>query len=404
MITNRLKGDAFTLRSFNSDSTWNAGAGTTLADGGLTELSPNLNCKQLEISGGTSNSIFLNYMEGDASFSNSAASFVFALKVPNGGNVTVSVGDDSVVSVAGTYQFPINASSPSINAEGVASPQWSIIRVLTDVFTTATPSLGITISIEKNQNETAYFSSPVLVPQMEFIQKNVALQYISSFLPQFMLEEDFYTTSPVDIPLHRFIDVAAGGIDAAVQKTLQMSYLDSVSGFSASDDTTKSTLVAPEVAGVNELLWLSKFVGTQPVTRFTSSQDIATDPFVLNSSVLDGDDTLRLTSYSSLNPPPFDEEEQRRLLQWQVDTRSFGFNAGTTSAIKEATKLMLVGDKTVSLVYDYSTNPFEIEIQTPWDETLGGDISLIGTSSQLVLEAVAKAKPIGVLLTHTMTA
>ncbi len=403
MITNRLSGDAFTLRSFNTVSTWNAGANTTIIDGGLTELSPNLNCKQLEISGNTTNSIFLAAMDGDASFSGSAALFVFAIKVPNGGVATVTVSDASVLSVSSVHQFPITASSSSINAEGVASPQWSIIRVLTSVFTSSTPSLEVTISVEKTLNEVIYFSSPVLVPQMEFIRENVALQYISGFLPQFMLEDDFSTVEPIDIPLHRFIDVATIGLDSAVTKALEISYIDKVSGLNQADTETQSTLVSPSVAETSELLWLSKFIGTKPVTRFASSQETATDPFVLDTSLLDSADTIRVTSYSSLNPPAFDETAQRELLEWQVSTRNFGFNAGTTEAIEEAAKLMLIGEKTVSLVYDYASEPFVIDIQTPWYETLGGDESLVGTSSQLVLEAAAKAKPIGVLLTHTMT-
>ena len=89
---------------------------------------------------------------------------------------------------------------------------------------------------------------------------------------------------------------------------------------------------------------------------------------------------------------------------WQVSTRNFGFNAGTDNAIKEAAKLMLIGTKTVSLTYDYITNPFEIQLNTPWYETLGADANQIGQSSTILLEAVQRAKPIGVLLTHVMTA
>ena len=65
---------------------------------------------------------------------------------------------------------------------------------------------------------------------------------------------------------------------------------------------------------------------------------------------------------------------------------------------------MLIGTKTVSLEYDYSTSPFEINILTRWDETFGGDEPLIGQSSPLVLEAISKARPLGVLVTHEMVA
>jgi len=41
---------------------------------------------------------------------------------------------------------------------------------------------------------------------------------------------------------------------------------------------------------------------------------------------------------------------------------------------------------------------------TRWDETFGADVSLIGQSSDLVLEAIAKARPLGVLVTHELVA
>jgi len=216
---------------------------------------------------------------------------------------------------------------------------------------------------------------------MEFANESTALGKVASLLPQFMLEDDFSITEPIDMPLMRFIDVCTVGLDSVINKTLDMSYLDAQDGKDEQSINTLSTLVNPRAAQVSDLLWLAKFVGTKPVTRFTSSTEEETDAFVLNSSELNSADTLRITSYSSLNPPVFDLEVQRDLLDWQVSTGSFGFNAGTTSAIEDSVKLMLIGNKTVNLDYDYSTNPFEIEIQTPWYETLGADETKIGESN-----------------------
>jgi hypothetical protein len=404
VISNRFTGDAFTLRSLNTNGFWTAGPGTTISDAGFTELTPALNCRQISLSGGLSNTIYIDPLPGDTSFHDARALFVFGLKAPNGGTVSVAIEDASVsLSIQQIYTYEITAASSSVNAEGVLSPQWSIIRVLTEEFTSPSPSIAINITVDKSVNETVYFTSPVLCPQMEFIQNNIALQYVSGFLPDFMLEDDFTTVAPIDIPLHRFIDISTGGLDDAVRETLQMAYLDTAMRNNDTSNATLSTIVSPEVTDVDRLLWISKFVGTKPVTRFTSSLEIDRDPFLLNSSLLDGEDGLRLTSYSDLNPPTFNAETQRELVQWQVETQSFGFKAGTTQAIEEAVKLMLVGDKTVSLIYDYSIHPFEITIETPWHETIGGDESMIGESSSLVLEAVQKAKPIGVKLTHVMT-
>ena len=405
MIVNRLTGDYFTLKSFGVSGTWRTGYSTIMADGGITELTPTLSCRQIELTGGVSNSIYIDALAGDASFKDTQACFVFAIKIPNGGTVSVSFEDDSIVSAPEVINFEISGATPSVNAQGVASPQWSIIRVISSTFTSNSPSLIIIITIAKNQDEAIYFTSPVLVPQLEFLSNNTALrENLLPMLPDFMLEDDFTTVEPIDMPLARFMDVATSGIDNVVKETLRMAYLDILLGRDESNNDTLSTWVDTQVANAEHLIWLCKFVGTKPVTRFASSQETITDPFLLDASALNSADTLRVTSYSALNPPPLDEEAQRNLLVWQVSTRNFGFNAGTDNAIKEAAKLMLIGTKTVSLTYDYITNPFEIQLNTPWYETLGADANQIGQSSTILLEAVQRAKPIGVLLTHVMTA
>lgn len=405
MIVNRLVGDYFTLKLFDVYGGWRHGYSTILSDGGVTELQPSLGCRQIKLSGGTSNSIYIDALPGDNSFFNARACFVFAIKIPSGGTVSVDLEDTSTIGAIDTYTFPINAASASVNAEGVASPQWSIIRVISEPFIDDNPAIKITISIAKNVDEDIYFTSPVLVPQFEFLNNNTALrEHLLPSLPDFMLEDDFATLEPIDAPLSRFIDIASIGIDQVLKEALSMAYLDIFLGRDESDNDTLSTWVDTEVAQSPNLIWLCKFVGSKPVTRFSSSQETLTDPFVLDTSVLDGDDTIRITSYSELNPPALDTAAQRDLLAWQVETRNFGFNAGTDSAIKEAAKLMLVGEKTVLLSYDYVNNPFEIEIQTPWYETLGADESQVGQSSSILLEAVQRAKPVGVVLTHVMTA
>lgn len=405
MIVNRLSGDYFTLKLFDVYGGWRHGYSTIMSDGGITELTPTLGCRQIKLTGGVNNSIYIDPLPGDSSFYDTRACFVFAVKIPSGGIVTVSFEDDSVIAAADTFSFTINAASPSVNAEGVASPQWSIIRALSSPFLNTNPSIKITVSIDKNVDEAVYFTSPVLVPQLEFLNNNTSLrEHLLPMFPDFMLEDDFETIEPIDMPLARFIDIASLGLDQVVTETLKMAYLDIFLGRDENDNATLSTWVDTQVANAANLIWLCKFVGTKPVTRFTSSQEIATDPFVLDDSELNSGDTIRVTSYSNLNPPALDIEAQRELLAWQVRTRSFGFNAGTNSAIIEAAKLMLVGEKTVSLSYDYITNPFEIEIQTPWYETLGADETQIGSASDILLEAVQRAKPIGVVLTHVMTA
>lgn len=404
MITNRLTDNYFTLGVFDAAGGWRAGDGTIISDGGPTELTPTLNCRQLKLSGGLTNEIYIDALPGDSALGNTRAVFVFALKVPNGGICTVTIEDAATSGSANTHQFPIGASTPSINADGVASPQWSIIRIISDVFSYAIPAITLTVNILKNEDEDVYFSSPVLYPQMELFTKSFTLRQIGTLLPQFMVEDDLSTTEPIDMPLFRFIDVASVGLDSIITETLNSAYVDIIEGRDDNDPDTLSTFVDPRVAEVSNLVWLAKFVGTKPITRFSYSQEVFTSPFELDISELDGADTLRLTSFSALNPPPLDAQAQLELLKWQLTTKNYGFNAGTTNSVIEAAKLMMIGEKTVTAIYDYVANPFEIELQTSWTETLGAEESQIGEPSPLLLEAVRRTKPLGVLLTHVLTA
>jgi hypothetical protein len=182
-------------------------------------------------------------------------------------------------------------------------------------------------------------------------------------------------------------------------------FQDFSEGFKESDNTTKSTLVNQDVATFETLVWLAKFSGTRPITRFESSLDSLGEPFQLDSSELNSTAALRLTSYLELNPPVLNLTAQENLLRWQLDYGYYGKNAGTLPAVQEAAKLMLTGNKELVTEYDFRTEPWVIHLYSPWDQTFGSvGEEVIGLSSILVLDAVSFAKPLGVLVTHEMTA
>jgi hypothetical protein len=204
--------------------------------------------------------------------------------------------------------------------------------------------------------------------------------------------------------MFRYLDVATSQMNVVSNNAVGYTFFDISEGYTEGNTDLESSLVQTNNADLETLIWLAKFSGTVPITRFASSLETDTEPFILETSELDSADTIKITSYSELNPPAIDEEDQKGLVKWQIDNGYYGINAGSDDALKESAKLMLIGTKTVSLEYDYSTSPFEINVVTRWDETFGGDESSIGQSSPLVLEAVAKARPLGVLVTHEMVA
>jgi hypothetical protein len=131
--------------------------------------------------------------------------------------------------------------------------------------------------------------------------------------------------------------------------------------------------------------------------------ELLAEPFVLDVSVLNGPDVIRLTSIDELNPPALTVIAQENLLKWQMEYGYYGRNAGTVPAIVGAAGLMLIDNQSASVSYDYSDEPFVIDLRTHWYETIGAlGPEEIGSSSPLVLEAISPDRPWGTLIRHGM--
>lgn len=408
-VTNRLTGTARLLTSANGVNQWqtsNLDVGEIL----ISELAPGTEFKQLELSvstGNTVGSISLSNIQLEQTDSNAPMVFIFALKIPSGGTVTTTLTDESSVT-SNVIVTEVNAqqSAAAVNAPGILSPQWFIFR--SDAITidepTGTPTVSINVDFEPTDpSEKFYFTMPAMYQKYDFFTKNPAVSLIAGRIPQVFIDIDAETDSNPDVPLLRFIDVSSLGLGETYELTRNITYLDVDDGYKESDDETKSTLVDHDVANLNTLLWLCKFISTRPLLRFNSSVDIEADPFVLDSSALDSGDVLRLTSYTELNPPALTTSEQETLLRWQMHTGYYGRNAGSLPAVVEAAKLMLIGTEYVNTSYDYSQEPFVVNLQTYWYETFGAlGPEEIGSSSQLVIEAVEPARPLGTAIRHEL--
>jgi len=408
-VTNRLTGAAKFLNAANGDGQWQ----TSDIDVGeilISELAPGTDFKQLELSistGNTVGSITLNDIQLNTTDSNAPMVLIFALKIPSGGTVTTTLTDESSVS-ANTVVTAVNAqeSAAAVNAPGILSPQWFIFRSNSIAIDepTGTPTISVQIDFEPtNPSEKFYFTMPAIYQKYDFFTQNPAVQLVATRIPQVFTDIDAETESNPDVPLLRFIDVASLGLGETYEITRDIVYLDVDDGYDELDDDTKSSLVDHDVATLSTLLWMCKFNGTRPLLRFNSSVDIEADPFVLDSSALDSGNVLRLTSYTELNPPALTTAEQETLLRWQMHNGYYGRNAGSLPAVVEATKLMLIGTEYVNTTFDYSQEPFVVNLQTYWYETFGAlGPEDIGESSQLVLEAVEQARPLGTAIRHEL--
>ena len=231
-----------------------------------------------------------------------------------------------------------------------------------------------------------------------------ALQYI----PQIFLENDFgnYQTNEVTFPLTRFLDVTTTTLDDITDLIADFSYVDISEGRDESNPFTLSGLVDPIVCDSRFLYWLAQFRG-RPIliTYQPSTEGIGWSVFTLNSSLLSGLDPITglpvgvdvlggdATNFGGL---PAGVEAFAR---WQVETGYYGHNAGTVNAMREAIKRNLTGTKTVN--YTLSTN--QINFTTAQSETSGTVIGNVGTSNALIVALIEPARPLGMLVTHTMT-
>ena len=406
-VQNRLTGAARFCSAVNNTEQWNT---SNLISGEIltSELVPGSNFKQLELtvqSGQSSGQLTLGPIQLLSEDSARPMILVFAAKLPSGGTITTSVVDESaLISNITTTAIVSQQSNAAINAPGLLSPQWFIFRSESITIEAETPTISINITFQPNNlNETFYFTIPAVYHKYEFFISNPAVPSIASLLPTVFLDIDSESEESLDVPLLRLIDVLNLGLGEALELTGDFAYSDIEDGYIESDDSTKSTLAHHEVASIDTLLWLAKFNGTRPILRFNSSLELLAEPFVLDVSVLDGPDVIRLTSYEELNPPALTVAAQETLLRWQMEYGYYGRNAGTLPAIVGAANLMLIDNQSASVSYDYGNEPFVIDLQTHWYETIGAlGPQDIGNSSQLVLEAISPARPLGTLIRHEM--
>jgi hypothetical protein len=414
-ISNRLTGVKATLNAFNSAGSW-VSDDLDISIDTVSELWPSSNYKQLALNvqgGNESGTISLDSAEILANDLTKPIIFTCGIKMPSGGTVEVSLGHSSQEVLNSIFTTKIIRGSTSVvNAVGVVNPQWFVFRSdqITPVSLVGTTGMTIHVTFTPNDiNETIYFTLPVLCQNYEFVSKNKILSKVSQSLPEVFLTIDYEQTGGIELPFLRLLDVFTNGLDDSYRQMGKYAYLDIAQGYNENDDATKSSLVNSDIADFATLVWLCKFTGTKPVTRYESSLDTVTTPFVLgdevdSGSLLDEGDGLLLTSYTELNPPTLTLLKQIELLKWEIDYGYYGINSGTLPAVMEAAKRQLIGDQTVVVEYDFQTEPWVINLFSEWFETYGaiGEED-IGNSSKLVLNAVEYARPLGVKVTHTMT-
>lgn len=324
--------------------------------------------------------LYLQTVLTEVEFDTVASSFVFV---------------DPFVRVTG------NEGSLSVDIGGTDTPTWQLIRAVP----VAVPengrwSIGLNFRVVFSTLTDAYLNiaRPTAHNSRRFLLGDFFTSVMSN-VPEIFLETDFanFSTNDPTFPLSRFVDVITTTAGDIFDQTISFEYMDASEGGSTSNLFTLSRLVDPRVCDSAYLFWLSQFRG-RPIliTYQPSTEGIGWSVFALNSSLLDANDVLG-NDATNLGGLPAGIDSFAR---WQVETGYYGHNAGTVQAMTSAIQRNLTGAKQV----DYTLSGNTMAFTTKQSETFGTVAEDVGTSNSVILTLIEPARPLGMLVTHTLTA
>lgn len=226
--------------------------------------------------------------------------------------------------------------------------------------------------------QTAHITMPHLIHDLALFE-NSFLGKARNFLPDFYFEIDSLQSQP-SYPFFRLLDIltstagevfAEYGLMYGIEGS-QLLYENLTVAYWA-----QSSLVSPRSVKNKYVSWLSQFSG----------------------------DFIRQNIYYSNGTPFFGNESIRRdFIEWQLSKGYYGRAAGSRIAMVEAAKQVLSytdngaqSTFSVSLTPRYQDEPFAIHIRTLTNETPDANANQV---SELVMQSVNWAKPMGYLITH----
>jgi hypothetical protein len=180
-------------------------------------------------------------------------------------------------------------------------------------------------------------------------------------------------------------------------KSNSFEYVDSSEGGDPNVLGTLSTFVNPQVCDSAYLTYLAQFRGRPIlVTYQPSTEGVGWEIFALNDSLLDSGDVLGNDAINLGGLPAGLDSFAR----WQVETGYYGHNAGTLDSMIGAIQRNLTGAKVVN----YTMTQSSVAFTTSQAETYGTVPEDVGTSNSIILTLIEPARPLGMLVTHTLTA
>lgn len=303
-------------------------------------------------------------------------------------------GQDIVTGAEGSYSITLGAQDQN---------RFHLIRAVpVELPTTGNYSISVQLRVVFStlQNAVLNISRPTSHPSFRVFRNGFASEVLG-VLPAVFLESDTanFSTNLPTFALSRFTELACSVADDIYDKTYQFQYLDISEGQESSELDTLSTLINPNICDGDTLFWLAQFRGRPIlVTYQPSTEGVGWQVFTLDSasSLLDGNNVLGTdASASSQLPSGIDA-----FARWQVETGYYGHNAGTLQSMVDAIQRALTNQKIVN--FTKSSN--QINFTTSQAETFGTVAGDVGASVANIIALIEPARPLGMIVTHTLTA
>lgn len=239
-------------------------------------------------------------------------------------------------------------------------------------------TLDIRIAINGHNAATIWLTCPHIIHDLAFYS-NRFVSGIRNYLPDFYFEIDSAKTQP-SFPFFRLVDIltsVAGDTRREYDEMYGLEAHELVTQDEAVLSWVQSSLVSPGAVRDDYMGWLAQFGGE----RIHRNLQMADGSLYFNNTGM-----------------------QRDFVEWQLYGSHYGRGAGTRHSMIEAAKQVTIRTKdnetstqSVSLTPYYAGDPFAIRIQTLTNETLDADA---GESSDIVLQSVNLARPMGYKVTH----
>ena len=345
-----------------------------LSGGTLTSISTefvNQNRYVLRMAPNTSSSITLSLSAISLPIDINGKTLSFNAQIKSGSGILVT----TVLSVDGE-------ATPSGYSKSIPGGIYGAIQSNTVIVPAGDEAqeLSVSITITGHEATNTYLTMPHLIDDRAFYN-NEFVSLGRNFMPDFFWEIDSQEYAPT-APFHRLIDILTTTANDVKKEYDAMFAFDS-NEISNPDnlvtDFSRSVLVDPVFVRDRYMPWLNQFNGAS-----------------LRRNIANANGTNYFT-----NPTI-----QRTFVEWQLSNGFFGRAAGTRQAILEAVRQVLIKTKnnadstySVGLTPFYQNNQFFLRIQTLLNETF--DVTTVGESSTLVLNAAEAARPLGYQIFHS---